>query len=282
METVSNVLKNSKMKGLDLQCKEISSKEIPTCEVCGEPIGKKVTMPFGTKIYPRACKCRREKLKKNALESKNQDKQIRLQRILKNSMMNDRFRKWTIENWNHSVGNEKLYKMAKKYVEKFPDYKKENQGLLLYGEPGNGKTYFSASIANALLNTLTPVICVGAIALIERISQSQRTWGDEGIFTVLNALENADLLIIDDLGTEPDNKWTRSMMYQVIEKRNSTGLPVIITTNISMEELKSRYDDRTYSRLAEMCSFIRNTGKDIRKIHGKEKTDKFLKELLGA
>ncbi|SHI00115.1 DNA replication protein DnaC [Clostridium magnum DSM 2767] len=72
------------------------------------------------------------------------------------------------------------------------------------------------------------------------------------------------------------------MIYQIIDKRNSMNLPVIITTNITIEELKERYDDRTYSRLASMCSFIKNTGKDIRKIQGKEKTDRFIKELFGG
>lgn len=80
--------------------------------------------------------------------------------------------------------------------------RESNQGILIYVEAGNGKTYFSASIANALLDKLVPVICVGTIALTERISQSKKNYGEEGIFTVLNALENADLLIIDDLGTE--------------------------------------------------------------------------------
>ncbi|WP_246615174.1 hypothetical protein [Clostridium thailandense] len=77
-----------------------------------------------------------------------------------------------------------------------------------------------------MVQKLIPVICVGAIALTERISQSKRTFGDDGIFTVLNALENADLLIIDDLGAEEDNKWTRAMVYQIIEKRN-TGCELI-------------------------------------------------------
>lgn len=278
MEAVRNVLKNSKMEDLDLQCKDLDN--IPICKICGEPLGKVVKMPFGTKVYPRACKCKRESFKKEQIESENREKQLSLQRIIKNSMMNDKFKTCTLKNWNHSIGNEKLFDIASGYINKFSKMKEENQGMLLYGEPGNGKTYFSACIANELLNKYIPVICVGAIALIERISQSQRTWGDEGIFTVLNSLENADLLIIDDLGTEADNKWTRAMMYQVIEKRNSTELPIIITTNIGINELKERYDDRTYSRLSAMCSFIRNTGQDIRKIQGKDKTDKFLSELF--
>jgi len=279
VETVSKVLKNSKEKDLGLVCKD-QIEEIPDCEICGEPTGALVKTAFGYVLGPRACKCKRDKLKTMEIEERNKEKQIRLQRVLKNSMMNKKFRESNFENWNHNLGNEKLFRLGNKYVNDFKKMKEENQGMLIYGNPGNGKTYFSAAIANELLNKLIPVICVGAIALVERISESKRNWGDEGIFTVLNSLENADLLIIDDLGTEPDNKWTRSMIYQIIEKRNSTGLPVIITTNISIDELKERYDDRTYSRLVEMCSFIRNTGTDIRKIQGKEKTENFLQELL--
>lgn len=125
-----------------------------------------------------------------------------------------------------------------------------------------------------------PVICAGSIALTERISQTRRNLGEEGIFTVLNTLENADLLILDDLGIKEDNRWTRAMTYQIIEKRNASKLPVIITTNISLSELKERYDERTFSRLVKMCSFIENEGEDIRKIQGKEESKRFMQEIL--
>lgn len=125
-----------------------------------------------------------------------------------------------------------------------------------------------------------PIICAGSIVLTERISQTRRNLREEGIFTVLNTLENADLLILDDLGIEEDNRWTRTMTYQIIEKRNASKLPVIITTNISLSELKERYDERTFSRLVKMCSFIENEGEDIRKIQGKEENKRFMQEIL--
>ncbi|WP_315115812.1 ATP-binding protein [uncultured Clostridium sp.] len=264
------------MRDLDLAYRD----KIETCEVCKEPIGIVVDLYFGSRLYPRACKCRREIYRRERFEEENREKQIRLKRVIANSMMDENFRTCTLKNWDHRVGNKSLYKIALEYIEKFHHMKNKNQGMLIYGEPGNGKTYFSSCIANALMDRSIPVIAVGAIGLTERISQSKRTWGDEGVFTVLNSLENADLLIIDDLGAEEDNKWTRAMIYQVIEKRNSSRLPAIITTNISINELKERYNDRTYSRLVEMCSFIRNTGGDIRKIRGKGKTEKFLGEVL--
>jgi DNA replication protein DnaC len=257
-----------------------NEKAINKCKVCGEPIGLIVNTAYGAAVYPRACKCKRCKLKKQQIEDESKQKQIRLNQIIVNSMMSENFKACSLKNWDHHVGNESLFKIAKEYISKFQDMKANNHGMLIYGNTGNGKTYFSACIAGALLEKLVPVICVGAIALTERISISKRNFGNEGIFTVLNALENADLLILDDLGTEEDNKWTRAMIYQIIEKRNSSKLPIIITTNMTISDLKDRYDERTYSRLTDMCSFIRNTGNDIRKVHGKIKTDIFLKKVM--
>lgn len=253
--------------------------DIPKCNICGEPIGIVVNTIFGSGVYPRLCKCGRERLNKQKEEADNKQKQIRLDRILESSMMSKGLKKCTLKNWNHKLGNENLFKIASKYIEKFSEMKENNHGMLIYGDPGGGKTYFSECIANALIDKLIPVICVGAIALTERVSKSKWSFGSEGIFTVLNVLENADLLVLDDLGTEEDTKWTRAVMYQVIEKRNSCKLPLIVTTNMSISDLHERYDERTYSRLTGMCSFIRNTGKDIRKIQGKAKTGAFLNKL---
>lgn len=278
MRQVKGILKNSSKRESDLVCKDL--KIIAKCKNCGEPIGKIVNTVYGAAVYPRACKCKREKLKKQQEEDENRQKQIRLNKIIVNSMMNENFKTYNLENWNHDLGNENLFNIAKEYVAKFREMKINNHGMLIYGDPGNGKTYFSGCIANAILSKLVPVVCVGAIALTERINKTKRYWGDEGIFTVLNTLGNADLFILDDLGTEEDNKWTRAMIYQIIEKRNSSKLPLIITTNMTISDLRERYDERTFSRLTDMCSFIRNTGNDIRKIQGKAKTEIFLKKVM--
>lgn len=275
MEKMRTIIEKSKMVDSDSKYKY----EIPKCPICGEPIGKVVKTAFGTIVGPRACKCRREKLNKQNIESKNLEKQIRLKQVIKNSLINKSFRKNTFKNWNHFLGNERLYKISKKYAENFYRMKENNQGILVYGNSGNGKTYFSSCIANYLLDKLIPVMCIGSIGLTEKISESKKSFGENGIFKLLNSLDNADLLIIDDLGTEPDNKWTRAMIYQIIEKRNTSKLPLIITTNINLSELKERYDERTYSRLIKMCRFIENTSNDIRKVQGRQQTSLF-KEIL--
>jgi DNA replication protein DnaC len=169
MEALKTVLEKSNQMESGLVYKDINN--IPRCKVCGEPIGIAVKMSFGTNVYPRACRCRREAYERQQIVDMNKQKQIRLKQIISNSMMNKNFKECTLENWNHELGNENLYNIAKQYILKFPQMKIENKGMLIYGEPGNGKTYFSACIANALVQKLVPVICVGAIALTERIGK---------------------------------------------------------------------------------------------------------------
>ena len=157
--------------------------------------------------------------------------------------------------------------------------KKESVGLLLYGSPGNGKTYTVACIANCLIEKMLPVICVNADSLLNRIKDTYKKWGKEVEEDVLRGLDNADLLIIDDLGTEQDTEWTRTKIYNILDSRYRNGLPLIITTNLSLMELKNRYEKRTYYRILEMCTPILNDGKNIREEKAKEKTE-ILKELL--
>lgn len=181
-----------------------------------------------------------------------------------------------------------MYELGIKCVKNFKEMVKKNIGLFIYGKPGNGKTYFAGCIANALLKKYVPVVCVSSIGILERIKDSFNKFGDEGVQNILNCLDNAELLIIDDLGTENNTSWSRSTMYQIIDSRYRKKKPLIVTSNLNIEQLKKRYDTdsedligRTYDRLLnEMCTPIENNWKSIRTIKGREKT-KILGEILG-
>ena len=90
----------------------------------------------------------------------------------------------------------------------------------------------------------------------------------------------ADLLIIDDLGTEQKNEWSASRIYNIIDSRYRNSLPTIITTNININDLEDMYHKRTYDRLMEMCTPVVSDGKSIRAQKGKEKVN-ILKKLIG-
>lgn len=264
-----------------------STCNIPLCPVCGEPTRIKKYMVNKEWTMPVMCKCRRDELMKIEERQNAQEKQIRLQQIFRNSLMTKEFKEMSFERWDHRLGNEKMYELGMKCVKNFKEMIDKNIGLLIYGNPGNGKTYVSGCIANALLETNVPVVCVSAIGILDRIKQSFSSYGDEGVQNILNCLDNADLLIIDDLGTENNTSWSRATIYQIIDSRYRKKKPLIVTSNLNMEQLKKRYDvdaegarGRTYDRLVnEMCTPIENNWGSIRLIKGREKT-KVVGEIL--
>lgn len=209
------------------------------------------------------------------------NKQKRLERIIDNSLMDEEFKNCTFESWDFSLGsNKKMFEIGKRYADNFQKCKDENIGLLIYGPPGNGKTFLSACITNELIKKLTPVVCVSVIGLLQRIQKTFSKFEKEGVETVLSSLDNAELLILDDLGTEKMSDWSISVIYQIIDSRARLKKPLIITTNIDLEEIKERYDRRTYDRIIELCTQIKNEGSSIRQTKGKIKANEF-KEILG-
>lgn len=274
--------KNLEMKGLDFDIKLATEYEtITKCKKCGEPT-EKITYIPGFNRYikgPVNCRCKKEESRRKEIEEKNKEKQIRLNKIIKNSLMDEKFRNSTFENWDFTKGIKKMYEVGMKYATRFGDMKKESVGLLIYGEPGNGKTHTATCIANKLITEMIPVICVSINPLLDRIKDTYNKFGDEGEYTVLKSLANADLLIIDDLGTEQSTDWSRTRIYNILDSRYRNELPLIITTNLPLVELQNRYEKRTYDRLLEMCTPLKNDGNSIRVEKAKEKTQ-ILKELL--
>lgn len=285
MESINNLLDQESMN----QVLGSTSKGIQKCKICGEPIGLEVILLGKKLVVPRMCSCRKKEAEEEERKSKAMEKQIRLQQIFNNSLMTKEFKECSFEKWDHSLGNEKMYDLGIKYTEHFKEVREKNLGLLIYGTPGNGKTFLSGCIANALIKEFVPVVCISAIGILDRIKDSFGKYGDEGVQSILNCLDNAELLIIDDLGTENNTPWSRATMYQIIDARYRKKKPLIVTSNLTMQQLKKRYDEdcekekgRTYDRLVnEMCTPIENLAPSIRVEKGKEKT-KVLGQILNS
>lgn len=280
MDSISNLL-NQKM----LTALESNSKLKEVCPVCGKNLYKKINFMNVDRVVRVNCNCENKAYKKKQLESELKEKQARLEKLITNSLMDKKFKSSTFDNWDFSKGSKQMYDLGKKYVQNFKECKDEALGLLLYGEPGNGKTYLSSCIANELLKQSVPVICVSVNGLLSRIQQTYNKWGKEAQNDVIRGLCNADLLIIDDLGTEQLTEWSRSMIYSIIDSRYRSQLPLIITTNLKIDAKKTNdiladlYDRRTEDRILEMCTPVLNSTKSIRLDEAKKKTD-LLRKIL--
>lgn len=280
MEALNSILNQKIEKESDL-----NSKLEEKCPDCGENLYKQYDF-FGKKrIVKVVCKCQAERIQKEQFQQENFEKQQRLERLITNSLMDKKFKNSTFENWDFNKGSKQMHSLGLKYANDFKKCKENGLGLLIYGEPGNGKTYLSSCIANKLLEDFVPVICVSINALLGRIQETYNRWGKEAEADVIRGLCNADLLIIDDLGTEKRTDWSKSMIYNIIDSRYRSNLPLIITSNLRINPkdtngvLTELYDKRTEDRILEMCTPILNTSKSIRVEEAKKKT-KMLREIL--
>lgn len=141
----------------------------------------------------------------------------------------------------------------------FDENKEEN--LLFYGDTGLGKTFLTNCIAKALLDRGKIVIYQTAFKLLEILGDLRFRNSNKEKYDLLF---EADLLIIDDLGTEMTNTFTNSELFNIINSRLLANKKTIISTNLSPKEMMDRYDDRIFSRLFSMFTVLHFYGKDLR------------------
>ena len=157
------------------------------------------------------------------------------------------------------------FRNMKIFCEKFPNTK--NINVLLLGTVGTGKTFLAACMANELERRGYGCLFLSAFRFND-VCLKYHTSFDASRADGLNAVIDADMLVIDDLGTESLLKnVTLEYLYTVISERMNKGRHTIITTNLSPEQLEARYGERIASRLftRRVCLTVGLTGKDLRR-----------------
>lgn len=171
---------------------------------------------------------------------------------------------------SHYDNAKKCVRKAKKFVSDFslPYKDREMKNLFIFGVTGVGKTFLSNAIAKEIIEAGHKVMYISAPAMFELMSDHSYNRDNDSpdIKSKLNKIKNDDLLILDDLGTELCNAFTLAQLYSLINDRLIKGLSTIITSNIHFGEIKSKYDERIYSRIVGEYSLIKLLGKDLRLI----------------
>lgn len=138
--------------------------------------------------------------------------------------------------------------------------------LVLFGDTGLGKTHLSSAVARAVIDKGYDVYYVTAVGLLAEFEA--RRFGSASIGDADNddptRCYATDLLIIDDLGTEVNNQFTSSVLYDLINTRLIRRRPTIISTNLAQDEFRRRYYDRITSRVLGEYTVLPFMGKDIR------------------
>ena len=146
------------------------------------------------------------------------------------------------------------------YAEEFDHH---SESLMLFGNAGLGKTHAALAIAGIVLQKDFDVIYVSSPDFFGKL-ENARCDSSEDAETLLRTASAADLLILDDLGTEFVTPFFITVFYSLLINRLGAGLPTIITTNITDGALlEKRYTEKISSRLSAFIPF-RFLGEDIR------------------
>ena len=246
------------------------------CNRCRTPRQKRFEMTG--KLFEPRCMCACQTA---AYEQREQERKHRefLDTVAKNrsvGLTDPVLRKHTFEN---DLGyNPKQMNMAKRFVQHWDEFRKSSMGLLLWGNVGTGKSFIAGCIANALLDQGVPVMMTTFARLLNKLTDMYS--GDRNAY--INSFNSFPLLIIDDLGVERNSEFAREQVFNIIDSRYRSQLPMIVTTNLTVDELKNPADlarARIYDRVLERCTAIKVNDQNIRKLNMAENLAK-AKQLL--
>lgn len=152
--------------------------------------------------------------------------------------------------------------LSRKFVQNF---KRDYHNLFFYGTVGTGKSFLSGCIARELLQAGCSVIYFSALNLFDTLAHySFDAKARDALQGFYDDLYGCELLIIDDLGTEVTNSFVTSQLFSCLGERALRRKSIIISTNLSLEELRDRYSDRIFSRITTGFDLCKLTGPDIR------------------
>lgn len=244
------------------------------CGKCHTPVQCRITFEGRERIMPCICKCQKEERERQEQRMKEEEQLLYVRRLKAAGIQERHLQDWTFA----SATDTPSVQMAKRYTENWKKVKAENLGLLLWGDVGTGKSFLAACIANALLEKGVPVLMTNFSKIL---NQMGAMYSDER-YRYIASFNRFSLLIIDDLGIERNTEYALEQVYAVVDERYKAGLPLIITTNLTISQLRNPEDvahARIYSRILEMCTPVHVPGLDRRTAIGKSKQE-LVKEVL--
>lgn len=188
-----------------------------------------------------------------------------------NSGMSELIKEQNFENYSldYFSKNPKYFEIMKHNKEFLQNYAKcfapqKSQGILMIGGTGLGKTHLSSAVARCVIEKGFDVFYTGAIDMFSQFEYNRfRNYSSEENETI-NRYFDCDLLIVDDLGTELINQFSVSTLYNLINIRLSKKKPMIISTNLSKDDIKQKYTDRITSRIFGEYFVLPFVGTDVR------------------
>lgn len=195
------------------------------------------------------CSCQRAAFEQEETERKQRDFLNTVSRLKASGLQDKSLYDY---NFANDKGINPEIKYAHTYVDKWQEMNKMSVGLLLWGSVGTGKSFIAGCIANALLEQGVPVLITNFPKILNELTGLYS--GDRNIF--INSLNQYSLLIIDDLGVERNSEFAVEQIFNIVDSRYRSKKPFVITTNLTLDELKHPSDmSRSASHLLSFIHF---------------------------
>ena len=233
------------------------------CSNCHTPRQHRVQ--FGNKVFFPVirCRCQQEKYVQQEAERKQREFLEHISRLKASGLQDKTLREY---NFSNDKGYNPEIQKAHDYVDHWKEMKEKSLGLLLWGDVGTGKSFFAGCIANALLDKGIPVLMTNFSHILNTLTGMYSD--DRNRF--IESFNQYSLLIIDDLGIERNSEFALEQVFNIIDSRYRSRKPLIVTTNLTLDELKNPNDlahARIYDRILERCIPLKVNRLNIRKIN---------------
>ncbi len=235
-----------------------------TCKKCQdtgliEDYDEERRVSYGTKL----CECHNELLKKYASEKMSSMTPLEL----------SSFEDFDLKYYsNKSVNGKSAYETMSDVYNSCVNYAKkfdiDSVNLYFCGRTGLGKTHLSLAIANEVIKKGYNVVYGSVINFLNQLEREK--FGRADSYETEDILIGADLLILDDLGAEFSTAVATSSLYNILNSRIARNVPTIISSNLSLEEIKARYPESIASRIIGNFVIVKFYGEDIRQIQNEE------------
>lgn len=248
------------------------------CGMCKAPRQMVLEVPMvGTRIVPIMCPCEIAKREAEAAREAMEAEQRRIDGMRKIGITSPDYREMVLAADDGS--DPKMRAIVDRYIEKRDLMRRENIGLLLHGSAGGGKTFWASALANAMIDHGNSAMITTVPRLVTAMSQDFEAEKSR----ILEQVERVQFLVLDDVGIERQTGYMAEKMFEIIDARYRSRRPLIVTTNLTLEEISSPEQmeyKRVFDRIVEMCQPIHISGEGRRKAIARDKSNK-AREILG-
>lgn len=221
------------------------------CKNCHSPKQVKIWRNGNAEIHTCLCHCETEKRDAEEAEQKRKQNLYRIQRLRDAGLRSPLARHFTFENDDGTNG--KMF-VARSYVEDWEEWRKQNQGLLVSGTCGSGKTFFAGCIANGLIDRGVPVMMVSTPDLLHSLTSLPSREAQD----YLDSIDRYSLLILDDYEPLVKDSMLHRMLYMIVDRRYTRRKPLIVVTESSLESIRNAaltdpLNGRVNDRILDLC-----------------------------